>query len=102
MSTITSGPFDALHGRVHDFVHVPDVLVVNRVAFGLAHLLENDLLRKLRGDAAENSFGHLRDQQLAASFRARIELARLLYRHLQIGIFDLLRSSRRSTSPRRH
>ena len=71
---------------------MPDVFVVNRVAFGLAHFLENDLLGQLRGDAAQNSFGHLRDQQLAASFRARIQLARLLHRNLEIRVFDLLRT----------
>ena len=69
---------------------MPDVLVVNRIAFGFAHLLENNLLRELRRDAAQDSFRNLRNQQSSAGFRARVELARLFHGHLQIRVFDLL------------
>ena len=54
-------PFDALHGRIHDLAHAPDVLVIDSVALSFAHLLEDDLLRKLRGDAPQNSFRDLGD-----------------------------------------
>ena len=86
------GPFDPLDRGIHDFVHMPDVFVVNRVAFRLAHLLEDDLLGQLRRNPPQNSFRHFRNQQLSARFRRRIQLARLLHRHLQVRVFHLLRS----------
>ncbi len=84
--------FEPLHGRIHDLVHMTDVLVVNRVTFRFAHFLKYDLLRQLRRNPTQNSFRHFRDEQLSAGFRARIQLPRLLHRHLQIRIFHLLRS----------
>src|SRR5258708_35076710 len=41
--------FEALHGRVQDLAHAADVLVVDRVALGLPHLLKDDLLGHLCG-----------------------------------------------------
>src|SRR6185437_6375515 len=82
--------FDPLYSRVDDLAHAADVLVVHSVALGFAHLLENDLLRKLRGDAAENSFGLFRNVQFPADLDIGINLARIIDRHLQSRIFDLL------------
>src|SRR5580704_17667641 len=84
--------FDALHRRIDDLIHATDVFVVDRVAFGFAHLLENYLLRQLRRDASQNSFGHFRDLQLTSDFEAGINLARIFQRDLQVRIFHLLRS----------
>ena len=70
---------------------MPDVFVVNRVAFRLAHLLKYDLLRKLRCNPPQNPFRHFRDQQFSARFCARIQLPRLLHGYLKIRIFHLLR-----------
>src|SRR5229473_3011316 len=81
---------DALHGRIHHFVHMADVLVVNGVALSLAYFLEDDLLGQLRCNASENSLGDLGNEQLAARFRVGIELASLVDRYLQVGILDLL------------
>src|SRR6266436_1738810 len=82
--------FDALHGRVHDLTHARDVLVVNRVALRLAHLLENHLLGKLGRDAAEDAFGHFRNLQLPAHFDVRVQLASVFEGHLQDRILHLL------------
>ena len=84
------GAFEALDGRVDDFVYVADVFVVDGVAFGLAYFLKNDLLGKLRGDAAKDAFGRFGDEQFSAGFGAGVELARLVDGHLKIRIFDLL------------
>ena len=45
--------FDALDGAVDDLADAVLVLVVLALALGLAHLLHDDLLGVLRGDAAE-------------------------------------------------
>ena len=84
--------FDALHCGVDDLSDAPDVFVVNRVPLRFAHLLENHLLRQLRRDASQNSFGHFRNLEFAADFERRINLARIFQRDLQVGIFHLLRS----------
>src|SRR5207248_6410548 len=47
------GAFDALDGGVHDLTDTADVFVVDSVALGFAHLLENDLLGKLRRDTTK-------------------------------------------------
>ena len=77
---------------IDDFADAIDVLVVNRVALGLAHFLEDHLLRQLRGDAPEN-VGRLLDQQLAAGFGLGVELARVVERDLAIRIENFLRSA---------
>src|ERR1019366_1721130 len=82
---------EPLHGRIHDLVNMPDVFVVNRVAFRLAHFLKYHLLRKLSRNPPQNPFRHFLDRQRTARFRARIQLPRLLHRYLQIRIFHLLR-----------
>src|SRR5262249_32232975 len=64
----------------------------DRIALGFANLLEDDLLGKLRRDAAKNTFGHFRNQQLAAHFQAGIGFLRVLQRDLEIGVFYLLRT----------
>ncbi len=44
--------FDALHGAVHDLADTILVVAVLPIALGFAHLLHDDLLCRLRGDAA--------------------------------------------------
>ena len=44
---------DALDRAVHDLADAVDVLVVHPLALGIAHLLDDDLLGRLGGDAAE-------------------------------------------------
>ena len=44
---------EALHDAVHDLADVLVVFGVNALAFGFADLLEDDLLGRLRGDAAQ-------------------------------------------------
>src|SRR5947207_9993059 len=83
--------FDALHRRVHDFPDATDVLVVNRVTLSLADFLENHLLRKLRCDSSENSFGDLRNLQLSTDFCVGIGLAGIIQRDLKVRVFYLLR-----------
>ena len=63
--------FLALDGGVDDFTDAADVLVVNRVPLGLAHLLEDDLLRQLRRNAPQYVRG-LVGAQLAADLGGRI------------------------------
>ncbi len=46
-----------LYRGVHNLAHAPDVFVVDRVPLGFADLLENHLLRQLRSDASQNTFG---------------------------------------------
>src|SRR6185369_12241587 len=46
--------FLPLHGSVDDLAHASDVLVVNRVALGFAHLLEDHLLRDLCRNTAQS------------------------------------------------
>src|SRR5581483_10628943 len=84
--------FDALYGRIYNFIYASNVLVVNRVALGLADLLEDDLFRKLRGNAPENSFCFFWDHELATYFGVRIGLTRVINRDLQVRVLDLLRS----------
>src|SRR5512143_3682225 len=86
------GAFDALHSRIDNLADVTDVFVVNRVALGLADLLKNDLLGELSRNATEDSLRNFRDQQFAAEFCVGIELASLIDRDLQVGIFNLLGS----------
>ena len=45
--------FDTLDGAVDDLADAVLVFVILAVAFGLAHLLHDDLLGRLRGDTAE-------------------------------------------------
>ena len=88
-SKITSWPFDALDRGVDDFVHASDVLVVNRVALGLTHLLEDHLLGQLRGDAPQ-TFSRLFLQQFAADHGVFADLQRLFQRDLHLRIFDVV------------
>src|ERR1700730_2272057 len=48
--------FDTFHGCVDDFSNSSDVFVVDSVAFGVADLLKNYLLRQLCGDPPQNAF----------------------------------------------
>ena len=81
--------FGALDGGVDDLAHAPDVLVVNRVALGLAHLLKDDLLGQLRRNAPQN-VGRLIGAQLAADLGRGIDALGIVQRDLGDGIFDLV------------
>ncbi len=80
---------EALHRRVQHFLFAVRILLEDRVALRLAHLLEDDLLGQLRGDAAQRA-GVAIDANLAAHFHARRHFVGLCQRDLVHGIFDLL------------
>ena len=79
--------FDALDDAVDDLADAVLVFLVLPVALGVAHLLHDDLLRRLRGDAAEIE----RRQRLGdgiADLRRGIALARLRDRDLARVVLD--------------
>jgi len=82
--------FGTLHRGVDHFAYATDVLVVNRVAFSLAHLLKDHLLGQLRRDSTQNIGGLVR-AQLAANLCRRIGPPSLVERNLRNRIFDCLR-----------
>ncbi len=81
--------FDALHGGVQHFLLAMGVLLEDRVALGFTHLLEDDLLGQLRGDAAQRA-GVAIEANLAAHLDARGQFIGLGQRDLVDRIFDLL------------
>src|SRR5258708_1632635 len=64
-------PFRALHNHRHQFAHARMILVVNRVALGLAHLLQDHLLRRLRRNPPKH-IRRLHGKNLRPNFRGRI------------------------------
>ena len=80
---------DALHRRIQYFLLAMRILVEDRVALRLAHLLEDHLLGKLRGDAAQRR-GIAIHTDLAADFDSGRKLVRLLQRDLIHGIFEFI------------
>ena len=78
---------DALDHAVDDLADAVLVLVVLAVALGLAHLLDDDLLGRLRGDAAEVE-GRQRLGDGVADLRRRVALARLGERDLARVVLD--------------
>ncbi len=80
---------DALDRRVQDFFFAVRVFLEDRVALGLADLLEDDLLGQLRGDAAQRA-GVAIDADFAAHFHARRQLIGLGQRDLVDRILDLI------------
>ena len=68
---------DALDQAVDDLAHAVLVLVELALALGLAHLLHDHLLGRLRGDAAEIDRRQLVDDELA-ELDVRLDLLRLL------------------------
>src|ERR1035438_101806 len=83
------GTFHPLHGAVHQFAGAAGVLVKDRFALGLAHLLENHLLGGLRRDTAEQ-VGLFRNADLGADLGFRIDAARLGQRHFLGRVFHHL------------
>ena len=69
-------PFRALHDHRHQFARAGVIFVVNRVALGLAHLLQDHLLGRLRRDAPEH-IGRLRGQNFRPDFRVWVLLLRV-------------------------
>jgi len=57
------------------------------IAFGLSHLLHNDLLSGLRGNAAQ-IHGRLQFTNFSPDFCFRIQLFRSRQRHFPIGVFN--------------
>ncbi len=80
--------FDALHGRVEHFLFAMRVFLEDRVALGFTHLLEDDLLGQLRGDAPQRA-GVAIEPDLAAHFDAGRQLVGFVQRDLVDGILDL-------------
>src|SRR3954451_10547715 len=78
---------DALDDAVDDLADAVLVLVVLAVALGLAHLLDDDLLCRLGGDAAEVE-GWQRLGDGIADMRRRVALARLGERDLARVVLD--------------
>src|SRR5690606_12472447 len=57
--------FDALDGAVDDFADAAGIFLEHAVALGIAHLLHDDLLGRLGGDAAEFHRGERFGQEVA-------------------------------------
>src|SRR5450759_782833 len=79
--------FHALDGAVDEFAGAPRILLEHGVAFGLADLLEDDLLGGLGGDSPQG-LGVLGNAHFAADFHFGIDPPRLAHRHLMYWIFD--------------
>ena len=81
--------FDALDRAVDDLADAVLVFVVLAVALGLAHLLHDDLLGRLRGDAAEIHRRQLLGDEVA-DLGVRVALARRGQRDLAAVVLDRL------------
>ena len=81
---------EPLHGPAHDLADPLAVFPVNVLALGFTDLLEDDLLRGLRRDAAE-ILGRARKLDFHVDFRfVAVELLRLGQRNLRCRVRDLL------------
>src|SRR5205823_15000823 len=79
---------EALHDARHQLALATLELVVDDVALGVAHALDDVLLRRLRGDAAE-LLGRQLGEQLVANLGIGVELAPgLVERHLVERVLD--------------
>ena len=65
--------FSPLHGAVDDFANTVLKFVIHAVTFGIAHLLHNHLLGRLRGDATELD-GRQRLGDIITDLRRRVFL----------------------------
>ena len=83
--------FEALDGGVEDFAGAVVVLVEDRVAFGLADLLEDDLLGHLGCDASERA-GVFVEAEFSADLNLGGEFASLFEGHLIDVVLDLIGS----------
>ena len=81
--------FDALDHAVDDLADPVLVLLVLPVALGLAHLLHDDLLGRLGGDAAEVDRRQLLGDAVA-DLRGGVERLRVVERDLGRRIVDLV------------
>src|SRR5207302_9876163 len=57
--------FDTPDCRIDNFDRPSDVLVVNGIPLGLAHLLKDDLFGQLSGNAPQDSLSRLRNMQFS-------------------------------------
>ena len=80
--------FDALHDAIDQLADARVELVVDCVALGFAHFLQNHLLGGLRCDAAQH-VGRLGLGNFAADFHVRLTLARVVQRNFayRVGHF---------------
>src|SRR5258706_15699260 len=74
---------DPLDGAVHDLADAVLVLVILALAFGIAHLLDDNLLRRLRCDARE-FYGGKRLGDDVADLGRGIAPARVHHRNLDL------------------
>ena len=81
--------FDALDDAVDDLADAVLVLVILAVALGLAHLLHDDLLGRLGGDAAEIE-GRQRVGDGVADLGGRVEALGVAERDLDGRVVDLV------------
>ena len=80
--------FQALDGAVHQLAHPVAVFGIHGVAFSLAHLLKDHLLRRLRGDSAQH-LGRLGNLDFSLERGFRLQLPSLIERHLVIRVSHL-------------
>ena len=83
------GAFKALDDAIDQLADAPVIFVEDGVALGLAHLLHDDLLGGLRGDAAQDG-SRLGNEQFAADGHVGIDLAGFGKGHFFLGIGDLV------------
>src|SRR5581483_2485547 len=76
-----------LYRGVNDLADAPDVLVIDRIALGLAHLLKDDLLGKLGGNASQH-VSRLIGAQFAAHFGRGIDPLGIVERDLRERVLD--------------
>src|SRR5579875_2878103 len=81
--------FRALDGAVYDFADTVFELQILAFAFVFAHLLHNDLLCRLRGDAAEIDGGK-RVDQIFADLDVGLDFAGNGQRDLRLFVLDML------------
>ena len=80
---------DPMDGAADDLALLVDEVGVDGVTLGIPHPLQDHLLGRLGGDAAELLRGQL-DLDLVLEIGLRVELARLAERDLELGVADAL------------
>jgi len=80
--------FNALDGCVEDFFFAVRIFIEDGIALGFTHLLKDDLLGKLRGDAAEGA-GVAIEANLAAHFNLGRQFDGVRQRDLVERVFYL-------------
>ena len=81
--------FNAFHGCVEYLSYAANVFLVNSLALGFPHFLEDDLLGNLRGNAAQ-SFCRFEKPDFAANLGIVSDGFGFIERDLKLGIFDVI------------